>query len=259
MPALNPSHLMHESETCLAEAARSGDDREQLVARRILSNVHLWSQWEMEHATLVRNVARQTRPQAQSTALRSGALGLIHRKALFEYLRAAQLREPDRRRVIKYFRGALHYTDAIISEHGQYLRSAGSHLCVHHLGVTVLLDGVFQGPVERYEALYTEYFKEFCETLIAGVNGQVDAQKKSILPMLKHQVSTLHAQILALPRTEPDLDYEALIRRPTGDTQKIKRPAIFDLDIGGLEERLAAASNLPTKSLSSGSNSPAKK
>jgi hypothetical protein len=111
--------------------------------------------------------------------------------------------------------------------------------------VTVLLDGVFQGPVERYEALYTEYFKEFCETLIAGV--QADAQKKSILPMLKHQVSTLHAQILALPRTEPDLDYEALIRHPTGDTQRLKRPAISDLDIGNLEERLAAASNSPTK------------
>jgi hypothetical protein len=238
---------MHESETCLAEAARSGDERSQLVARRILSNVHLWSQWELEHTTLVRSVARHTRPQAQTTALRSGALGLIHRKALFEYLRAAQLREPDRRRVIKYFRGTLHYTDAIVSEHGQYLRSAGSHLCVHHLGVTVLLDGVFQGPVERYEALYTEYFKEFCETLIAGANAQAAADKKSILPLLKHQVSTLHAQILALPRTEPDLDYEALIRRPTGDTQKLKRPAIFDLDIGGLEERLASVAKSPAK------------
>ncbi len=224
MPALSQSRLMHESEKCLEEAARSGDERQQLVAGRILGSVQLWCQWELEHQALVRDVARHTRADAQSMALRSGALGLIHRKALFEYMRTTQLRGAARRRVISYFRGALQYTDAVISEHGQYLRSAGSHLCVHHIGVAVLLDGVFQSPVARYEELYTEYFQAFCETLVAGVDTQATAQQRSVLPLLKHQVTSLHASILSLPRTAIDLDYEALIRRPTGDTLRLKRP-----------------------------------
>ena len=183
MPVLSATHLMHESEACLANAARLGDERDQLVARRILGDVHIWSQWELEHLTLVRTVSRHTRANSQTVALRSGALGLIHRKALFEYLRTTRIRGQARRHVVKYFRGALHYTDAVVSEHGQYLRSAGSHLCVRHLGVSVLLDGVFQGPVERYEGLYMEYFQAFCETLIAGVDGHPAPEERSILPM----------------------------------------------------------------------------
>lgn len=224
MPAISESRLMRESERCLEDAARSGDERQQLVAGRILGSVDLWCQWELEHQALVREVVRYTGADAQSMALRSGALGLIHRKALFEYLRATKLRDAARRRVISYFRGSLQYTDAVISEHGQYLRSAGSHLCVHHLGAAVLLDGVFQSPVARYEELYTEYFHAFCETLIAGVDTEVAARQRSVLPLLKHQVTRLHASILTLPRSAIDLDYEVLIRRPTGDTQRLKRP-----------------------------------
>ncbi len=224
MPAISESRLMRESEKCLENAARAGDERQQLVAGRILGSVSLWCQWETEHQALVREVTRYTGAEAQSMALRSGALGLIHRKALFEYLRESKPGDAARRRIIGYFRGALQYTDAVISEHGQYLRSAGSHLCVHHLGVAVLLDGVFQSPVARYEELYTEYFHAFCETLIAGVDTQAAAQQRSVLPLLKHEVTRLHASILTLPRSAIDLDYEALIRRPTGDTQRLKRP-----------------------------------
>ena len=224
MPALSQSRLMRESERCLEDAVRSGDERQQLIAERLLGNVKLWCQWEVEHQTLVREVVRYTGTDAQSMALRSGALGLIHRKALFEYLHTSNLRGVARRRVISYFRGGLQYTDAVISEHGQYLRSAGSHLCVHHLGVAVLLDGVFQRPVARYEELYTEYFQAFCDALIGGVDTQATAQQRSVLPLLKHQVTRLHASILTLPRTTIDMDYEALIRRPTGDTQRLKRP-----------------------------------
>jgi hypothetical protein len=223
MPALNQSRLMRESEKCLEDAARSGDEQQQLVAGRILGDVHLWCQWELEHQALLSDVARHRGADAQSMSLRSGALGLIHRKALFEYLQTSHLRGAARRRLISFFRGGLQYTDAVISEHGRYLRSAGSHLCVHHLGVAVLLDGVFQRPVARYEELYTEYFQAFCEALVAGVDTQATAQQRSVLPMLKHEVTRLHASILMLPRTALDLDYEALIRRPTGDTQRLKR------------------------------------
>lgn len=230
MPAISESRLMRESEWCLEDAARSGDELEQMVAERILGDVHQWRQWELGHLALVRDVAQHVRPEAQSMALRSGAIGLIHRKALFEYLRATHVRGTARRSVIRYFRGALQYTDAMISEHGEYLRSAGSHLCVHHLGVSVLLDGVFQAPFKRYEALYTEYFHAFCDSLLAGVDGRPVAPRKSLLPMLKLEVTRLHASILALPRTAPDLDYEALLRRPTGDTVKLKRLRSSDDD-----------------------------
>lgn len=228
MPVFSQSRLMRESEWCLEDAAYSGDELEQMVAQRILGDVHQWQQWEVGHLALVRSVAGQVRADAQSTALRSGAIGLIHRKALFEYLRATGLRGTARRRIVRYFRGALQYTDAMVSEHGAYLRSAGSHLCVHHLGVSVLLDGVFQAPIKRYELLYTEYFHAFCDNLLAGVDGRPQATQKSLLPMLKHEVSRLHASILALPRSAPDLDYEALMRRPTGDTVRLKRLRLQD-------------------------------
>ena len=228
MPALSLPYLMRESEMCLEEAARSGDEREQLVAGRILGNVRLWCQWEVEHQALVRDVVRHIRANAQSKALRAGALGLIHRKALFEYLHATKVRGAARRHVISYFRGTLQYTNAIVSEHGQYLRSAGSHLCVHHLGVAVLLDGVFQAPVARYETLYNEYFHAFCNTLISSLDGETDTADRALLPLLKHEVASLHASILALPRSAPDLEYEAMIRRPTGDTQKLKRLALAE-------------------------------
>ena len=223
MPALNLAHLMRESEKCLETAASKGDERQQLVAGRILGNVHIWCDWEREHLALVRSVVRHGRPVDQSSALRSGALGLIHRKALFEYLRTTQLRGTARRRVVRYFRGSLQYTDAVISEHGQYLRSAGSDLCARHIGVTVLLDNVFQSPVARYEELYTEYFHTFCESLIADLDGDGESAQGALLPLLKQEVSRLRTAILALPRSAAELDYEARIRRPTGDTQKLKR------------------------------------
>jgi hypothetical protein len=229
MPALSESRLMRESEQCLQDAARTGDERQQLVAERILGSVNLWCRWEVEHKALVRGVASFTGTDAQSIALRSAGLGLIHRKALFEYLRTNHLRDAARRRVICYFRGSLQYSDAVISEHGHYLRSAGSHLCAHHLGVAVLMDGTFQSPVARYEELYTEYFQAFCENLI-GVDAEAAAQQRSMLPLLKHEVTRLHASILTLPRTKVDLDYEALLRRPTGDTQRLKRPRTHHSD-----------------------------
>lgn len=224
MQANSHALLMRESELRLQDAARTGSGAEQLVAGRILSDVNLWRQWESEHHKLLHAVALRKRPEEQGTALRSGALGLIHRKALFEYLRATGLRGAGRERVVSYFHGSLAYTDAMVSEHGQYLRSAGSHLCVRHLGVAILLDGVFQGPVARYEELYMEYFHAFCESLLAGIDGREEAAQRPLLPYLKHEVTRLRAAILTLPRTAPELLHDEEIRRPTGDTQRLKRP-----------------------------------
>lgn len=226
MPSQAISHasLMRASETRLEDAARLGSGVEQLVAGRILSDVNLWRQWESEHHALLRPVAAGRQPEQQGMALRSGVLGLIHRKALFEYLRVTGLRGAGRERVVSYFHGSLTYTDAMVSEHGQYLRSAGSHLCARHLGVAILLDGVFQGPVARYEELYMEYFHAFCDKLLAEFDGRGEPSQGSLLPYLKHEVTRLRTAILALPRTAPELMYEDAIRRPTGDTQRIKRP-----------------------------------
>lgn len=224
LQAISHAVLMRESETRLEDAARAGNGVEQLVAGRILSDVNLWRQWESEHHTLLQPVAEVGRPEQQGMALRSGVLGLIHRKALFEYLRATGLRGAGRERLVSYFHGSLTYTDAMVSEHGQYLRSAGSHLCARHLGVAILLDGVFQGPVARYEELYMEYFHAFCGNLLAESDGRGEPSQAALLPYLKHEVTRLRTAILRLPRTAPELMYEESMRRPTGDTQKLRRP-----------------------------------
>jgi len=224
---LSHARLMAESEARIEAAARFGEPAEQLVAERILGDTRTWYQWESEHARLLRDVAERRRPLEQDAALRNGAFSLIHRRALFEFLRERELRGEARKAIITFFHGSRTYARALVAEHAQYLRSAGSFICTRHIGSSLFNNGVFQQPLRRYEELYKEYFAAFCDAVLAQAGvvpaPAADAQR-ALLPLLKHQVAEQRRAIMALPRMTPSLLEDVRLREPTGDTVRLPRP-----------------------------------
>ncbi|MBV6416390.1 MAG: hypothetical protein CMLOHMNK_00951 [Steroidobacteraceae bacterium] len=220
--AIDHALLMRASEDRIGSAARQGTARQQLVARRLIEDPNAWRIWEREHGALMHRVATARRGTGQAAALKSAAFSLIERKALFEYLTERRLHGDARRRALALFHGTRAYTDAMIAEHGGFIRAACSHMCSKHIGSVVMLDGAFQEPMARYEDLFREYFRTFCDVSLAR-DDRVESLR-ALLPFLKHQVTELRTAILAMPRTLPDLLYEAEIRRPTGDTVRMRGP-----------------------------------
>lgn len=214
--------LMDESGARIQQLARHGTAAERRVALRVLDVPRAWSLWESEHTALMRKVASAARGAGQTGALKSGTFALIERKALFEYLTRRELRGDARRRMLARFYGGRAYTDAMIAEHGNFVRATCSHLCSKHIGTVVMLDGAFQEPLARYEQLFDEYFQTFCDVTL-GEHEEAESMR-ALLPYLKHQVVELRKAILAMPRTLPDLMREAQIRRPSGDTLRVRRP-----------------------------------
>jgi hypothetical protein len=193
--------LMEESERRLSDAAHSGDDQEEIVASRLLDSPRDFRRWEDEHALLMRRVAAEQRHQAQRVALLSTSLTLVHRKALFEYLRARKVRGLDRERLLAQFHTGTDYMHSVVAEHGNYLRSTASFICSRHVGTHLLHDTVFSGPLLRYERLYARYFDGFCDTVLAQSTAQSGSYSASGLARLKNDVNDLRASLIALARS----------------------------------------------------------
>ncbi len=222
--AITHARLMRESEQCIEDAARNGGPVEQLVAGRILESPVIWTRWENEHAGLMRTVSEHRRASNQVAALKAACFSLIHRKALFEHLRDQQIRGNARRQILQYFHRTSGYTHAAIAEHEVFLRSACSFLCSGQVGGMVIRDGVFQYPMQRYEELYAEYFKLFCESFFG--DEATASTSKSLLPYLRFQLAEQRLAVLAMPRLTPAVFREATLRQRTGDTVKLKVDAL---------------------------------
>ena len=96
------------------------------VARRMLDCPQTYRRWEREHDHLMHTVSDRGRPAEQISALRSAVFGLVHRRAVFEYLRKGQVTGPRRRRVMALFYGCRDYTNALLHEHGNYVRCSST-------------------------------------------------------------------------------------------------------------------------------------
>jgi hypothetical protein len=218
--AISHARLMRESTDRVEAALVSSDANEQLIARRILENPAAWSQWESEHSLLMRQLANCGVRQVQIATLKHTAFRLLHGKALFQYLRAGEIRGRDRVEIMAHFRPGRHYANAIVAEHTSYLRKACSYLCATHVGGEVVADPAFLDPIPRYEELYSEYFEVYCSTLVevpeAGAASQL-----ALLPLLKKQLNEYRWAILDPRQAQPFLRREADLRRPSGDTQRM--------------------------------------
>jgi hypothetical protein len=219
--AITHSRLMRVSTERVEAALRGEDAKEHEIAQRILSTPTTWNSWELDHSSLMKQVADFSSLRNQASALRHMALRLIHGKALFEYLKKHNVRGEERQHILAHFYPARVYEEALIAEHAIYLRKACSFMCTHYVGTDVIFDDTFIDPMQHYESLYTQYFDLYCSTLPARRNDVAGSQR-SLLPLLKHQLNEWRWIILNPKRGLPALARETELRRNLGDTQRMQ-------------------------------------
>jgi hypothetical protein len=218
--SVDHKRLMRESTDRVHSALYSADPNEQLVASRLMESPSAFGTWESEHSGLMLEVANPSFRRTQAALLKRTTFRLIHRKALFEYLRDEQIRGNVRRRIIVHFHPAQDYTRAVIAEHGLYLRKACSFLCASHVGGNVVRDPGFFDPMRCYQELYAEYFQVFCRTNFGTDSADTEPQEE-LLPLLKHQLEECRMAIMnPQPKTEW-LMREHELRQPIGDTARL--------------------------------------
>ena len=194
--------LMAASEAELARVARGVASREQQLAGQLLASPLDYRRWETEHLRLMSAVASPRRNSGQARALLSAAFSLVHRRALFEYLRTHPLRGNGRRDLLQHFHGQGSFSKAMIAEHGNYQRGSASLICAEHIGATLLTHQAFGDPMRRYENLYGEYFRSYCDSFLAppatAQLGDTDSVRM-LLPHLKRDVLDVRARLMAMP------------------------------------------------------------
>jgi hypothetical protein len=220
--SVDHKRLMRESTDRVQSALYSENPNEQLIASRLLESPAAFRTWENEHSGLMREVANPGFKRTQAALLKKAAFRLIHRKALFEYLRDGRVRGTVRRRIILSFHPSQDYTRSVIAEHGLYLRKACSFLCTSHVGGNVVHDPGFFDPMRRYQELYAEYFQLFCGTHFGTDSADIEPQVE-LLPLMKHQLEECR---MAIMNPQPGTEWlmrEVELRQPTGDTVRLPR------------------------------------
>ena len=200
------------------------------VARRLLECPETYRRWELEHDRLMHSVSDRGRLAEQITALRNALFRLVHRRAVFEYLRASRITGDKRRRAMALFYGCRDYTNAVLREHANYVRCSSSYVCTHHLGEHLMQDAAFYEPLQLYEEWHTEYFRAYCDSELAETEEerQAGVALDALKPLLKQRLVEARQAILAMPQS-PDREWrEVEIRKPNGDTQRMR--TIFGRD-----------------------------
>jgi hypothetical protein len=221
---ISQARLMEESELCVVEAARSGTPVQMMVASRLISHPESYRRWESEHAQMMRRVSTHSYLHRQVVALRATALNLLHRKAVFEYLQDRQLTLVQRQRLMAMFHTLQDYASSLIVEHGNYVRGASSYWCSHHLARCLMKDAVFAEPLLLYEERYTDYFRVFCDVELAETDSEKEVVEpmRLLQPLLKHQLAEARHEILTMPYRPEKVWREVEIRKPTGDTVRLR-------------------------------------
>ena len=222
--AYKHARLMEESEARVEMTACFDSPADMLVASRILENPDAYRRWEAEHDRLMRRVSEPARLDRQVVMLRSAALALVHRKAVFEYLRDRQITGARRHCLFALFYGIRDYANAVVAEHGNYVRCSSSYLCTYHLAERLMQDAAFDEPLRMYEQRYSEYFRTFCDVALARTEEekQASAAMDALKPLLKYQLAEARQAILEMPQMPAEDWREAQIRKPTGDTQRLR-------------------------------------
>lgn len=224
--SVDHKRLMRESTDRVYSALHSADPNEHLVASRLLESPSAFGTWENEHSGLMLEVANPSFKRTQAALLKRATFRLIHRKALFEYLRDEQIRGDVRRRIIVHFHPAQDYTRAVIAEHGLYLRKACSFLCTSHVGGNVVRDPGFFDPMRCYQDLYAEYFQLFCSTYF-GTHSPGNKPHSELLPLLKHRLEQYRTAIMNPKPGAEWLMREAELLESTGDTARLPQLGSF--------------------------------
>jgi hypothetical protein len=221
--AYKHAQLMEESELRVQMAAHSLLPAD-VIASHLLESPEAYRHWAAEHDRLMRAVSEHAKLERQVTALRATAFGLVHRRALFQYLLDARLSRPKRRRLFELFYGCRDYSNAVLSEHGNFVRCSSSYLCTHYLGEQLMHDAAFDEPLQLYEQFYSEYFRAYCDVELAETEEQKQLVQPldALKPLLKYRLSEAREAILAMPQMPEKEWREVRIRKANGDTQRMR-------------------------------------
>jgi hypothetical protein len=113
---------------------------------------------------------------------------------------------------------------SLIAEHGNYVRGASSYWCSHHLARRLMKDGAFAEPLHLYQERYTDYFRVFCDVELAQTEQEKQAvgSMRMLQPLLKMQLVEARREILSMPFRPEKVWREVEIRRPSGDTARLR-------------------------------------
>ena len=228
IPGYQHARLMEESESCLAAVARAGPPDEMTIASQLLEQPTAYRVWESEHSRLLHHVSKHVRLPAQMGALRSAAFALIHRQALFEYVRDRSISGEKRHRLFSLFYSNRDFANAVVAEHASFLRCSSSRFCLDHLAEHLMRDAAFAEPMHLYKEWYTDYFRVFCDVALAESEDEkaMLAPTEALKPLLKQRLREARDAILAMPEVPTSVWREVEIRRATGETQKLRRLSV---------------------------------
>jgi hypothetical protein len=216
--------FMEESQRCVEATARCGRAEDKSLASRILEHPVAYQRWLSDHDRIIRGVSEQSKLERQVHALRRSTFSLIHRKALFGYLRDQHVVGARRQHLFALFYGPRDYAGSVVAEHGNYLRSNSSYLCTRFLADELMHDGAMQEPLQLYEEWYADYFRIFCNIALAETPEEKETATAlfALQPFLKHRLNEARQGILELPHQTGGAWRERELRQPTGDTVKLR-------------------------------------
>jgi len=211
---------MDYSEQHLALMAQTAGGEDSLVATRLLQDVSLYRNWELSHASFMRGVAERRQRSGQAIELKKISFLALHRKAPFSYLRERQVHGHARRHLVDALFGKQPYTQCILREHTAYLISAGSLLCTDSLCCDLMRDPAFSEALDHYESAYKEYYRAYCDSLLAEQAGET-APVQALLPYLRYQLKLIRDHMLSGAPQDSEFTQLQSLYKSLGDTQKL--------------------------------------
>ena len=196
--ALLSRTLMDLSELRIDQIRWGGSDDERQVVNRLFESPSSYRHWEAFHGGLMRRVGGDSSRKGQLLTLRQTRFELIHRQALFEFLRESSVTGRQRNELFGVLHGTQDYTRAVLAEHARYLQSNSSLFCADHLSFSVMGDLRFSRGLERYRRHYLDYFGHYCRWILSDSKGK-DLPDRQLLPQLKAKLQSVQQYLLALP------------------------------------------------------------
>jgi hypothetical protein len=189
---------MEVSESRIATIRQSGSAASRLVVGRLFDTGVGYRHWLTFHWGLMKMVAASDTPTHQVASLRKTSLNLVHRQALFEYLRESRTTGRRREVIFSALHGPTNYSRAVIGEHGRYLESNSSLFCADYLEASVMDDATFGAELAQYRSTYMQFLSLYCGWIIAEDRG-ADYPLYALIPEMKQLLRTKRTQLLAMP------------------------------------------------------------
>jgi hypothetical protein len=99
-------------------------------------------------------------------------------------------------------------------------------MCADSLCADLLGDGAFCEALTAYESAYAEYYRAYCDSLLA--ESADDTPLQSLLPYLRYQLKVIRDHLLAGAPQKSDFKQLQSLYAAGGDTQKLP---VLDLNL----------------------------